>query len=198
MSKFPQNARTPLYKRVFLINRDFQLPYVRLAVWLGLGSTLLTSVMILFPLFQFQILRFPNFLPPPFLWAMIGAAILNLLTIAGLGVVITHRIAGPMFSLGRHFRVIREFNRFGSDLKLRDSDDMKFIVSDFNKLIAHMREMTRQDLGQLEQLRTLQGAAKFSAALRLVEDMERELNGRLLTVPRNSPQKIPVAVAGQN
>lgn len=197
MSKFPKNARTPLYKRIYLINRDFQLPYVRLAVWLGLGSTLLTSIIILFPLFQFRILRFPNFLPPPFLWAIVGAAVLNLFTIAGLGILITHRIAGPMFSLGRHFRMIRELNRFGSDLKLRDSDDMKFIVSDFNQLIAHMRDLTKKDLRQLAQLRSFHITEKYSDASILVEHMERELDLRLLAVPRSLPKAdLPAGASG--
>src|SRR4051812_38187621 len=94
-------------KRLYLINRDFQLRYTRLAVVVGLVSTALTLFLILFPLFWFRIVRYPNFVPVPFMWAIGVAAVLNVLIVAFLGIVITHRIAGPMFSLVRHIHLLQ-------------------------------------------------------------------------------------------
>ena len=70
--------------------------YTKSAVVIGLVSTFLTSVVILYPLYQFQILRIPKFLPIPILFAMILAAVINIAIIGVMGILMPHRIAGPM------------------------------------------------------------------------------------------------------
>ncbi|MCX6129316.1 MAG: hypothetical protein NTX25_09680, partial [Proteobacteria bacterium] len=57
-------------QRLILINRDFQFRYTGAAVLVGLLSTTLTCSVILYPLYQFEILRIPRFLPWPILIVM--------------------------------------------------------------------------------------------------------------------------------
>ncbi len=143
--------RTPKLKKLYLINRDFQLRYTKVAVIVGFCSTMLTLFLVLFPLFQFQIIRFPNFLPAPFLWAIALAALLNFAIVATMGILVTHRIAGPMFSLVRQFRRITD-GRFDSHLKVRDGDDLKYVVRNFNEMVDQLESQTRHDLKLLDEL----------------------------------------------
>ncbi len=144
-------ARTPKLKKLYLINRDFQLRYTKIAVMVGLVSTALTLFLILFPLFQFQVIRFPNFLPAPFLWAIAFAALLNFAIVATMSILVTHRIAGPMFSLVREFRQLQD-GRFTHRMKIRDGDDLKYVVRNFNEMVDQLAAFTKKDLEDLDAL----------------------------------------------
>ncbi|NRA43400.1 MAG: hypothetical protein HRU09_00445 [Oligoflexales bacterium] len=133
------------HKKIFLVNRDFQMRYTKSAVVIGLVSTFLTSVVILYPLYQFQILRIPKFLPIPILFAMILAAVINIAIIGVMGILMTHRIAGPMYSLVRSMRVV-SLGRFNGTMRLRNDDDLKFVVRNFNDMTAALRSLTEDDL----------------------------------------------------
>ncbi len=64
-------------KRIYLINRDFQLRYAYAAVFVGLMSTIVTTTVLLYPLYKFEIVRIPQFLPLPIMSAMVAAALIN-------------------------------------------------------------------------------------------------------------------------
>jgi hypothetical protein len=100
------------HKRIFLVNRDFQLRYTRAAIGVGILSTALTTTIILYPLYTFEILRIPRFLPTPILATMAMACLVNIVFLAIMGIFVTHKIAGPMYSLVRHFRLVG-MARFG-------------------------------------------------------------------------------------
>ena len=141
--------KTKGHKKIFLVNRDFQLRYTKSAVVIGLLSTFLTSVVILYPLYQFQILRIPRFLPLPILFAMVLAALINIAIIAVMGILMTHRIAGPMYSLVRSMRLVG-LGRFNGTMRLRNDDDLRFVVRNFNDMTAALRELTSEDLQEIK------------------------------------------------
>ena len=173
------SPQAPKGKRLYLINRDFQLRYTRLAVVVGLVSTALTLFLILFPLFWFRIVRYPNFVPVPFLWAIGAAAVLNVLIVAFLGIMITHRIAGPMFSLVRHIRMMQS-GRAVAPLKVREGDDLKYVVRNYNELMQYLYDRTARDKDRvdalIDQLRSAGGPA---TALAEAETLAAELKQRL-------------------
>ena len=138
-------------QRILLVNRDFQLRYAGVAVLVGLLSTLLTALLILFPLYAFEILRIPRFLPWPVLILMGFAALLNMFLVAFMGVLMTHRIAGPMYSLVRQFRRVEEGYWCGQ-LKLRDEDELRYVVRNFNAMMESVHRQASQDVEQLEAL----------------------------------------------
>ena len=138
-------------KRIYLINRDFQLRYSLAAAAVGVASTALTAVLFLFPLFQFEIIRIPRFLPWPILAAIGLAALLNVFLVGLLGVFITHRIAGPMYALVRCFRRI-EMGRWAGHLRVRDGDDLRFLVRNFNTMVDGLIRTGQDDLVLLDQL----------------------------------------------
>jgi len=136
---------TKTKQRIYLINRDFQLRYAWLAAFVGVISTVLTSVVLLYPLYVFEILRVPKFLPIPILMGMIMAAVLNIILIALLGIFITHRIAGPAFSLVRAIRRL-ELGKWNGRLRIRKQDELHFVVRNFNQMIDALQAACRNDL----------------------------------------------------
>ncbi len=138
-------------QRILLVNRDFQLRYTGIAVMVGVLSTILTAILILLPLYAFEILTVPKFLPTPVLMIMGFACVLNVFLVAFMGVLLTHRIAGPMYSLVRQFRRIEEGHWYG-DLKLRDEDELRYLVRNFNAMVEAINRQTAQDMQKLDSI----------------------------------------------
>ncbi len=138
-------------KKIILINREFQFRYTRAAVAVGIISTILTSVLILFPLYTFEILRIPKFLPIPILGAMVFAALVNVIFVAFMGVVLTHKIAGPMYALVRHIRQVG-MGQWKSFMSVREDDELKFVVRNFNDMLEELSRINEQDLDLVNQV----------------------------------------------
>lgn len=167
------------WQRIYLVDRDFQLRYVRFFVLVGILSTALTLFLILYPMFYLDLLRFPDFLPWPFLTGIGVAALLNFLTIASLGVLITHRISGPIFNLVRQMHAIRIGHR-GSQVKVRATDDLKYLVRNFNELVEYM-SVTAQSLeSQLQEINaSLEASGPIPTEVRAkLEAMAQALRGK--------------------
>jgi hypothetical protein len=152
-------------------------------VVVGVFSTLLTSGLILYPLYVFKILVIPRFLPTPILVAMGLAAVANMVFIGLLAVLLTHRIAGPKYSLVRQMREVASGN-WRSWLSLRKHDDLKYVMRNFNELIEGLIATGREDVKSLDALQSkveqaLQTAGiKEDAAVRLAfkEHRDRLIN----------------------
>ena len=164
----------PKNKKIYLINRDFQLRYMKMAVAVGFVSTLMTISLLLFPLQYFGIIRLPSFLPPMFMWAIGIAAALNFLMVAAGSILITHRIAGPMFSLVRQFRIIQS-GVWNCPLSVRRDDEMKYVFRNFNELTEYFEATCTNDLQNLEDL---------EAMVRDKSDIEKTL-GKISSIKQN-------------
>ena len=66
-----------------------------------------------------------------------------------MGIFITHRIAGPMFALVRHFRVIQT-GRLTPPLRVRASDELKYVVRNFNDMLEYLLKVTARDKAVLD------------------------------------------------
>lgn len=157
-------------QRLILINRDFQFRYTGAAILVGLLSTTLTTSVILFPLYQFEILRIPRFLPWPILAVMGLAALLNILLVGIMGILITHRLAGPMYSLVRQFRRVEEGRWYGQ-MKIRDGDDMRYVVRNFNAMVDAINKQTHMDFEKLRHVRETLVSDKMSEADRIAKSL---------------------------
>lgn len=175
------------FQRIYLINRDFQMRYARLGVLVAIGSTVLTLFLVLYPLFELRLLRFPNFLPNPFLFGIGFAAVLNLALIAVFTVLMTHKVAGPMFSLVRHMRDVQA-GHYSGEMRARAGDDMKFVVRHFNEMVEALRLQTAQDQDKLESLTAALKAGRTAEAVRLAEALTGEFAQRIAVVaPKGAP-----------
>lgn len=139
--------------KLILINRDFQFRYAGAAIVVGLTSTALTAFLILYPLYKFEILRMAQFVPLPILTVMLVAAIANMTMVGVMAIYITHKIAGPMYRIAKSFRMIEE-GHWGVELKTRDSDELGYLVRNFNGMVDGLRRVTASDCSKLEQICT--------------------------------------------
>lgn len=188
-------------KKLILINRDFQVRYIRIALAVAAASTVVSLFMVLYPLFYLNILRWPHFVPPPFMAAMAVAAVINFAIVAWLGMHVTHRIAGPMFSLVRHFRHL-QMGKIPPPIRLRDSDDLKYVARNFNEALIALDEEARKsrDLakGLVEALQKVSGAldpmSPAGEALAKAQDLRASLDARLA----GSPSELDLQVGRRN
>jgi hypothetical protein len=171
-------------QRLILINRDFQFRYTGAAILVGLLSTALTTSVILYPLYQFEILRIPRFLPMPVLGVMAMAALLNILLVGFMGILITHRLAGPMYSLVRQFRRVEEGRWYGQ-MKIRDGDDMRYVVRNFNAMLDAINRQTHMDFEKLRHVRellvseTMNESERIANALLELKSLDEKMRERL-------------------
>ena len=139
-------------KAMVLINRDFQLKYAGAAVGVGVLSTALSVIVILYPLYVFEILRIPQFLPLPILFSMVFAALLNILMIGLVGVYVTHSIAGPMYAVVREFRKVENGDWSGA-MRQRKNDDLRYLVRNYNAMMDSLRNQAEVELEDINNLK---------------------------------------------
>lgn len=85
------------------------------------------------------------------LFALVGFGVLFALVLAGYGIVLTHKIAGPLHKITRHMSDVKE-----GDLKeiwnLRKGDQLQEFFFEFKQMHAALRDREQQDLELLEQV----------------------------------------------
>ena len=175
-SSLPSPAPAVRRKRMIVVNRDLQLRYTGAAVLVGSMTTLLTTFFILLPLYTFKILVIPRFLPAPFLVMIAMALLMNILAVFVLGLMLTNRIAGPLYSLVRAMRQTARGD-FNSHLTVRSNDDLKFVIRHFNDMSAGLHRMTREDVESIDAL--LESANDLHN--RLGSDPEQQANATAMT-----------------
>jgi nitrogen fixation/metabolism regulation signal transduction histidine kinase len=106
------------------------------------------------------------------------AALLNFGMVAYFGVRLTHRIAGPMYSLVRQFRLMRDGNLVAK-FNVRQQDELKFVVRNFNEMVDSLTTQTRRDLGRIEKIVAALSESGASPALIEAEALRADLQARI-------------------
>lgn len=139
------------HKKTVLLDWDFQFRIIKLSILVGLVSTAVTSFVLLWPLYKFEILKIPKFLPTPIMLAMVVALLTNMLSLGLMGLYLSHRISGPLYSVVRKLRLLGHGNFFG-ELKLRKNDELKYLMRNINHATSQLADKTRDDISKLEKL----------------------------------------------
>ena len=171
-------------KKILVVNKDFQYRYTWNVVLIGILTTVLSVAIILIPLYIFGILRIPKFLPTPILLTMVFAAIINIVVVILLTIASTHKIAGPVFALNRALRNI-ELGKWNKPLKLRDSDEMKYLAVNFNTMVDSLVKTTREDIECLDIM-----VRKLQASLDSLNDDQKEIFEGLQNFKQRLEQRI--------
>lgn len=176
-----------------MVNRDFQLRYTRAAAFVGLISSLWTGTLILYPLFVFKILQIPKFLPLPILLAIIVAVVVNIAFITFMAVLLTHRVAGPMYSLIKYMRQVERGN-FSAKLKVREGDELKYVVRNFNLMVESLADYAHQDLvlvkgliSCLEDAKKSQNSELLEEAIVIADSLKANYDRRLASQEASGP-----------
>jgi hypothetical protein len=110
------------------------------------------------------------------LWGIIGFGVVLMVSISAVGILITHKVAGPLYKISSFFGRIRD-NKLGpTPAKLRKGDELQGFYMSFREMHQALRGRTE------EELRTLNNAlaaleAGGAGTQRALEDL-RQLRQR--------------------
>jgi methyl-accepting chemotaxis protein len=170
-------------KRIWLVNRDFQFRYAAAGLIAGLSSTIITATLIIYPLFAFKILTIGLFLPWPIVITISAAVVLNCVLQIVFGLLLTHRIAGPVFNLVRYLRMIGH-GHWNIKMKQRSHDELAMVVRHVNEMSQSLTTAVQDDLQVLVQVESLLKDAqkdpnKIESTLQAIEALRLRLQKRI-------------------
>jgi hypothetical protein len=80
------------------------------------------------------------------LWGIIGFGVVLVLSIGAVGILITHKVAGPLYKIAAFFGRIRD-NRLGpAPNSLRKGDELQDFYGAFREMHQSIRERTEDDV----------------------------------------------------
>lgn len=200
-SPAPVHPSSP--RRRFLIDRGFQLKYALVMAGAGLvvggvfGLWLhqahAQAISILSPDAQTRALieRSDTLL----LSAFAGIALLLAAALGLLGVVITHRVAGPVFVMGHYLSVLAQ-GRFPRMRTLRRSDELKAFFRVFIEAVESMKRREARHVAVLEDVlaRVRPAAARSPDLQPVIQALEAAVMERRMALAADDPELTPVAV----
>ncbi len=190
-------------RRQFLIDRGFQLKYAVVMALAGL------AVAVVFGLWLQQAhAQAISLLAPDgetraliersdalLLAAFAGIALLLAAALGLLGVVITHRVAGPVFVMGHYLSVLAQ-GRFPRMRTLRRSDELRTFFRVFIEAVETMKRREAQHVAVLEEaLERMRPLAARAPELQLaVRSLEAVAAERRLALAADDPELTPLSV----
>ena len=107
---------------------------------------------------------------------IIGFGVILVLSIGGVGILLTHKVAGPLYKISSFFGRIRD-NRLGpAPAKLRKGDELQDFYLSFREMHQAIRGRTEEDVRVLENaLTALEGLpeSKSPPMQRALEDLRQ-------------------------
>jgi hypothetical protein len=190
-------------RRHFLVDRGFQLKYALVMAGAGLVVACVfglwlhqahaQAISLLSPDQETRALiaRSDTLL----LSAFAGIAVLLAAALGLLGVVITHRVAGPVFVMGHYLSVLAQ-GRFPRMRTLRRSDELKTFYRVFIDSVEAMKKREAHHVAVLEDaLARMRAAAGRTPELQAaVKALEAAAMERRLALAADDPELTPLAV----
>jgi len=203
MSEASAAAGTPVSRRRYLVDRGFQLKYALLMALAGLVVAAVFGVW----LHQAHVQATALLSPDPETRALVersdrlllGAfAAISLLLAAALGllgVVITHRVAGPVFVMGHYLQVLAQ-GRFPRMRTLRRSDELKTFFHTFIDAVDAMKVREARHTAVLEDaVRRMRAAAAAAPELSpAIEALSRAAQERRAALAQDDLELTPIAI----
>ena len=150
-------------RRSYLVDGAFQLKYtVVLAAWgVGLGGLFGLWVWKAHQQFAAAV-EASSAVPAPtnsVPWTLLGAGLLIAIGLGAVGFKMSHRIAGPVYVMGRELRLLAQ-GHFPGPRSLRDGDELKELYSLFRHAVDALREREQQRTVLLERVLVAMEAAQ--------------------------------------
>ena len=145
-----QNAKHKRHLRNYIVNPQYQLRYIFWLTSSGLFLVILNA-WIAYTYIKENYLTLVDLSPMTdeaknqlylelrhLALAITSSSALFLIVIAALGIVLSHRTAGPLYAFKRAFEEIANGNT-GKRLKLRPGDEFKDVAESFNKMMDQIK-----------------------------------------------------------
>lgn len=166
---------TPVTSKIFLVDRDFQFKLALRGAAVGLISSIFGLAVVWYPLYLFE--RLPSGMAlPPMVYGFIALAVLaNIFAIVAFGIRISHRVAGPVYSIVRHMRRVEKGHKV-TLLNARHSDELKYLVRNYNNLLVGLEFSRKRRLAILRELASSLGTDEATKAQEAVQELIAELS----------------------
>lgn len=184
----PRAPRKPWRRRMFVVDRSFQVRYAAVlgaigAICAGLsgGAMYLLHQSVRDDVAVPEHIRLELASRYEWLaWALIGIVVLIAATLGLLGLLLTHRIAGPVYAMTRYAAALAQ-GHYPSLRSLRQNDELKDFFDLFRKTIEFLRARDVEDAFRIEEaivkLSPVASTAESQAGLaelRTLHDRKRE------------------------
>src|SRR5512138_3904623 len=198
MAEEPTGADAGIHaRRVYLVDRAFQLKYALLmagagalvaiifGLWLHQAHTQAVEIAGLDPALREELARGDRQL----LVAFGGIAALLALALGLLGVVMTHRVAGPVAVMGHYVRVLAR-GAFPRMRTLRKTDELRSFFEVFIDAVGRLKERETRHVELLETtLARMKAASPRAPELAAaIEPLEREIRARRTALGADDPE----------
>lgn len=191
-------------RRVFLVDRGFQLKYALLmagagavvalifGLWLHQAHAQAIEIAGLDPALRQELARGDRQL----LFAFAGIAALLALALGLLGVVMTHRVAGPIAVMGHYVAVLAR-GAFPRMRTLRKTDELRSFFQGFIDAVEQLKERERAHVELLEATLSGMKAALPSAPglAAAISPLEEAIRTRRAALGVDDPELTPLYVA---
>ncbi len=179
-------ARKPVTRRTYVVDRPFQLKYTALLVVTGVGVSLLFGTMMFLvhddarqaltaaaPANEALKLTLEQS-ERTLLWLIAGATALMGTALGLLGILITHRVAGPLYVMGLYMNQLHQ-GRYPPVRALRKNDELKGFFERFQKVLEQLRNREIEEAEKLDQVIATFGAGTAGdvEALKVLRDRKR-------------------------
>lgn len=117
--------------------------------------------------------------------AMLAFSFIFLVVVFLYGIVITHKVAGPLFKIGRHMNEVRE-NKLSKIYGLRKGDQLVEFFNIFKEMHDALKSRTQNEIKILEQVLPLLAGSDAPAAKQLAADLKKLLEEKQKSVEEES------------
>ncbi len=196
-------GRPPAPRRRYLVDRGFQLKYALLMAGAGLVVAAVFGIWLHQAHVQATALLSPDAETRALversdrllLGAFVAIALLLAASLGLLGVVITHRVAGPVFVMGHYLRVLAE-GRFPRMRTLRRSDELKLFFRNFLDAVDSMKVREARHTAVLEDaVRRMRAAAAVAPELApSIDALARAAQERRAALAQDDLELTPLSV----
>jgi len=190
-------------RRAYLVDRRFQLKYsllmaaagivvaVVFGIWLQQAHAQATALLAPDPETRALVERSDRLL----LGAFVAIALLLALALGLLGVLITHRVAGPVFVMGHYLEVLAA-GRFPRMRTLRKSDDLRPFLRSFIEAVDAMKAREARHAAVLEEAaQRMRAAVARSPELQpAIDALTAAARERRTALAHDDPELTPMAV----
>lgn len=195
------------HRRHYLVDRGFQLKYALLMAAAGLAVAVVFGLWLQQAHAQATVLLAPDAETRALversdrllLGAFAVIAVLLAASLGLLGVVITHRVAGPVFVMGHYLQVLAD-GRFPRMRTLRRSDELKLFFRTFLDAVDHMKTREARHAAVLEDaVQRMRAAAPKTPDLQpAIDALAAAARERRAALAQDDLELTPMAVPAPN